>query len=329
MNKQKSIIFFSFALFATFFLVFAKQILPGPKILLIFAHYDDETMIASTLMKLKNLNADIRAIYLTRGEGGKDIRIKDSKYFSSDEKRVNALIIARENDIKLSSSILGSQYHQLSLPDVPLRVPEPGYPNPLGRPSTDGPKFIESGIWNLEVAKNKIKNLIAEWNWKPDFIFTTGRDKGIIHSHHQATYEIVKSLVDARIFSPYLKGAFAAMELQDYPIERFSYRPEILFIDHREKESRFNSTTFLEKGYEIYLAHQSQATSQKSLEELQEIPECLYLIQTLDFKNSFDPLVKVLETHFQIHRFHGEEDWKEFISLPENWKLGGEIFEKK
>jgi LmbE family N-acetylglucosaminyl deacetylase len=310
------------SLLMTLLWVFAKQVIIGPKILLILSHYDDETMIAATLMKLKSMNADIRSIYLTKGEGGKDIRIKDPSYFSSEQKRIHALIVAREIDISKSASLLGAEYFQIGLPDTPLRIPEVGYANPLGRPTTDLNKFLLANIWDMNLAKQKIQALINSWKWNPDYIFTTGNDQNIIHAHHQATYMIVQDLLQSGIFDSNLKGAFAILEGQHYPLTKFPLKNKVLLLDHSEKISIFNSATFIEQGYELYLAHKSQPTSQRSLEELREIPEMIYLIHTDQFSNRFDEFILLMNGHTKMLEFTNSDAWMTFFLDETNWKIG-------
>jgi LmbE family N-acetylglucosaminyl deacetylase len=288
--------------------------------LLILAHYDDETMISSTLLKLSRKGIKTHIIYLTEGEGGKNrLALPDVK--QTEVERQNELIALRSKEIAQSAKVLGFTFDQIKAKDVPLRIPEAGYPNPLGRPTTNVQQFLAAKIWDIPAIKKSIKEIVREKKLRPQIIITLGNDKGVIHAHHQACYQMTKELLKENAFGANVLGVYAILEMQHYPFNQFPLKQRILMVDHTEHVGGLSSETFMQKSYPSYLAHQTQLTSLKQLSTLERISEVLYPMESGNSYYSFAPLEELLGSYYKVRSFSSLEDWKTFTTDDRNWML--------
>lgn len=284
-------------------------------VLLILAHYDDETMISSILTRLQDQGATINAIYLTKGEGGSDVR---GQITTKED-----LIQQREKEMKKAAEILNiKKYHQVDAGDIPLRIPEEGYPNPAGRPTTSGRQFMESGIWDLEDIKLKLRNIVDDNNLAPDLIITLGNDSGVTHAHHQAANHLTQELLDEGAFGKQVKGVYGIVESQWYDVATMPYKSSALYFDVNSSRSKVRTQKHIEKAHEVYQAHVSQGVSKKTLDEISEFPEMLYPMKNPATQKDFGLSFMQEKLGFsRIKIFTTQKDWSGYHLVPEQWKL--------
>lgn len=264
-NDQLFLVFFSIQI-----LFFGCAQLKQPQgqeskeVLVLLAHYDDETILAPILLTLQQQGATINAVYVTEGEGGKDIRALPAD-FETEQARIDHLRLTRAFEMRRVLNYLPMNLEQLNMPDTPLRIPEPGYPNPLGRPSTDGSAFLKKNIWNTSEIIKKLSFLQQQKKWNPHWILTLGNDPGVTHAHHQAVQLIAREWIDQSQQSlPSLKAHIEVLETPNYLLDKFKPRP---------MTAAFKLTPpMIEAMVPIYRSHQSQQLSLRPIEELAPIP---------------------------------------------------------
>lgn len=296
------------------------------RVLLILAHYDDETIASSILSRLQEKNAFIEAIYLTKGEGGSDIRKFSNPAATAAEEALKKteLFAQREREMAKASKILNiSKVYQLDMGDVPLRIPEAGYPNPAGRPSTSLKQFMDAQVWDIGVLKDKIKTLVSTNAIKPDYILTLSDDVGVIHSHHQVANYITNSLNQQRVFGDQVKGVYGMVESQWYDMKRFPFKSSALYYNVRAGRT-INSPDKrqIDNAFKAYRAHVSQSPSKKTLAELEKIPEILYGLPDPRTGKAYDlqEFSKIIDNSI-IRKFANQKDWVEFHKSPVPWQL--------
>lgn len=233
-----------------------------PQALILLAHFDDESMMSRTLYKLKDTH-ELHFIYLTKGEGGSDLRDKSIKGKDLSKIRI------KENDIVMKLVVAKRRYI-IGLPDIPLRVPEEDYPNPLGRPTTDVDLFLASDIWNLTNSIKLVQNIIDNNHISPELVFTLTEDKGVNHAHHQSCERILKELK----FKEKLKTIFGVTEDRYYSVDKLKSRKNAISLNYTNEK-------MLNFVYKIHQAYQSQMLANFTKEELKSSKESVFIIQSL------------------------------------------------
>lgn len=107
------------------------------KILLVFAHPDDETMLGSFLLKWKAAGIPISALYVTGGEGGKKLEVKSSGEQVPLQIPAEELRALRAKEMAKAAKNYGIQdLLQLNESDLALRAQ-------AGVPSRNGTAFLQ------------------------------------------------------------------------------------------------------------------------------------------------------------------------------------------
>lgn len=238
-----------FARFSALLLLFYSISFAGPKksVLLILPHPDDETMIRSVIMRLVEAGDSVSAIYLTRGEGGRD----QSNQISAE------LASTRTAELEHASELYGFKHlYQLKIPDDPLRDPVTQIP------SRDASRFLSpDGPWNDAEIKGEIEK-IADVE-KPEIVITFFPDQPGTHAHHRATAALVDQQYQEHRLGPHVEGVFgfyedpvvsAAKSKLPLATERIEFSPLLLSLPN----GPYKGLAYGEVGTQGALAHTSQ-----------------------------------------------------------------------
>jgi LmbE family N-acetylglucosaminyl deacetylase len=229
-------------------LLFSSVFAHSPKkILLIFAHPDDETMIRSVIMRLVEAGDSVSAVYLTRGEGGRDQANQPSA----------ELAAIRTAELERAGKLYGYKHlYQLKAPDNPLRDPITQIP------SRDASRFLSpDGPWNVAEIKNEIEK-IANIE-KPEVVITFVPDQPETHAHHRATAALVEQEYNEHRLGPDVEGLFGFYEdsivsgaKSKLPLaaERIEFSPLLLSLPN----GPYKGIPYGEVGTKAALAHTSQ-----------------------------------------------------------------------
>ncbi|MDA8792409.1 PIG-L family deacetylase [Bacteriovoracaceae bacterium] len=242
------------------------------ELLIILAHPDDETLIAQYLIELDRSKWEPTIIYLTAGEGGTDRRWEKNQAVLNKRKKLQKTRIL---ELTRSMKILDIQkYFVLNVPDLPHRIPTPGYSNPLGKPTTNLELFFKKvEVWKPENVISLLKKIIHKHKLhSTTHVLTMCDCSGITHAHHQATNYLVKKLIQHKVFKN-LQQAWQFGEGKSYPKEMyFMKRSQVLF---RRRAKEMTSKDFF-KYLQVYQAHQSQGVSSYTREKLLSFSEKIW-----------------------------------------------------
>jgi LmbE family N-acetylglucosaminyl deacetylase len=238
-----------FAHFLALVLFFSSTGFADPKknVLLIFPHPDDETMVRSVIMRLVEAGDTVSAIYLTRGEGGRD----QTNHASAE------LATTRTAELERAGQLYGYKHlYQLKFPDNPLRDPITQIP------SRDVSRFLSpDGPWNVAEIKNEIEK-IADVE-KPEIVITFFPDQPGTHAHHRATAALVDQQYNEHRLGPNVEGVFGFYEdpvasgaKSKLPLaaDRIEFSPLLLSLSNGPYRGR----PYGEVGTKAALAHTSQ-----------------------------------------------------------------------
>jgi LmbE family N-acetylglucosaminyl deacetylase len=161
-----------------------------PRVLLVLAHPDDETMIGPLLMAFKQRQLDVAGIYATRGEGGSVVvEFKDGMVTQRDHPPPEELAALRMEELKNAAQAYGiAQVVELGAPDDPMRDPV------TQKPSHDIDAFLKAGVWDLAALEATIAGFAK--TFEPDLVITMSLDSNN-HIHHQAVRKMTEALYEA------------------------------------------------------------------------------------------------------------------------------------
>lgn len=159
------------------------------KILLVFAHPDDETMMGGTLLRLRELGVEVRAVYATAGEGGKRVVLMKGKPLEERPPSTAWLANVRKGELARALAHFGVKMHELlGQPDAPTRFAD-------GKPAETGTEFLSRGDWDVHAIEHGIVR--AATAFRPDLVITLLPDNKHVHPHHQAIGIITRRLFQA------------------------------------------------------------------------------------------------------------------------------------
>jgi LmbE family N-acetylglucosaminyl deacetylase len=239
----------SFLVFTvTGFTAQAQRAARSPTVLLAFAHGDDETMVGSTIIRFKELGYRVFAFYVTEGEGGKIVQLKNGDLV---QERADPEILraVRKTELIEATRVYGIDgIVQMSESDLPLRDPV------TDQPTRDGTKFLESGVWNTKAIREKLSSFAK--TVQPDYVITMSKDLGT-HGHHKAIRIITERLYDKGQLGRRTKALLAIEEthwVRDGEKEKRGARLEFNSLSRPAGSKR----TYAELAFAAASMHQSQ-----------------------------------------------------------------------
>ncbi len=252
------------------------------KILLVLAHPDDETMIGGFLAYFKELGIEIQAIYLTNGEGGKNI-VETSNDNSSDfvYKSVSKKVLKeiRLKELSKAAKSWGfTKYYLFGMPDIPLR-------DHNGIPSKNLEDFLNSKTWDQKFILKKLQKILNEY--KPDLVFSLNLDE-LSHAHHKATryftQQIICEMVSNNKINDKSISLYAISERTEKPQKKETRSQSFIFNPMRL--SKKSNQSFSELAHKATLNYKSQKVSYLSpfIKNEEVFHICGPLI---DFKSTF------------------------------------------
>ena len=183
------------------------------RILLVFAHPDDETMMGGTLLKLKELGVEVRAVYATAGEGGKRVVLMKGKPIEERAPSTGWLAQVRKGELARALTHFGVKVHELlGQPDAPTRFAD-------GKPAETGTEFLSRGDWDVHAIEHGIVR--AATAFRPDVVITLLPDNKRVHPHHQAIAIITRRLFQAGKLGPTAKQLYGLEETVWYSPDTF------------------------------------------------------------------------------------------------------------
>jgi LmbE family N-acetylglucosaminyl deacetylase len=222
-----------------------------PRVLLILAHPDDETMAGATLGRLKERGAEVSALYATRGEGGKWVRVREGKPVEEDAQR-EPLAAQRRRELEAAARHFGiTRLALLDHPDDPFDDPA------TGQPTRDVQRFLQSGVWRLDELRAAISKLAVEA--RPDVVLTLRADCPAVHAHHQVIARIALELFLAGRLGP-ARQIYGISEVEWYPAASLPPQARALEVPTAAFSSKLGATyaAFAQAGARH---HRSQLTA--------------------------------------------------------------------
>lgn len=161
------------------------------KILLVFAHPDDETLMGSTLIKLLDQKANVKALYATEGEGGRVfIAMKNGQPTFKSLSPVEMKKIRTAELAKALPMFGVTLFDFFFFPDEPFR-------DEKGTVSKKLDEFLKRGIWNEKKLLKRIEEEIQSFN--PHTVITLSLDENI-HAHHKAVRWATQKVIESKKF---------------------------------------------------------------------------------------------------------------------------------
>ena len=235
----------------------------APRVLLLLAHPDDETMLGGTLIHLREIGAEIFAMYMTDGEGGKIAVYKKDGTFTMVSVSPEKLKEIRHDELKKADDRFGFEdYQLLGQPDQPLRDPV------TQKPSHDAQSFMKSKIWDINLIKKKITSYAEKV--KPDLIVTMSLDSSV-HAHHKTVRMIAQELFNAHALGP-AKSLFAIEET--HWVLDGTKEPRG-WIYEFNLDAKYKDKTYADAAFYAASAHESQQPGHTGPLHHKEILYCI------------------------------------------------------
>jgi LmbE family N-acetylglucosaminyl deacetylase len=246
-----------------FFLIYIIQIFCIPKVLIIQAHPDDESLLSGTLYKIAHdLQGIVDSIVITNGEGGYDTGIIGEWIYH--KKLTNETIgraflpkIRKEEMIKAANILNFRNVYFLEEIDVGFTL------------DVD---IVLKKWWNVSYIKDRIKTIIQRENYDIIFCFLPVSDT---HGEHKAAsvigLEIVKEMLNYFNSSkvPIILGASATkngyIPLSNYPITKAPESAQFFFDLKTPIKSLHNNLNYAIIVAWGITAHKSQGELQMRL----------------------------------------------------------------
>jgi LmbE family N-acetylglucosaminyl deacetylase len=227
-------------------------------VLVVIAHPDDETMFGGVLGYIKEHDADVRLVCVTRGEGG----------HRSDVSGDLGLIELRPKELEKAAELYGiKELIFLNEPDLPLRDAK------TGLPTRHASIFLQSGAWNVHQIKDRVESFAEKFN--PQIVITLLPHHPALHAHHKLTGRLIMEMQKEGRLGDRLEAIYATSEVHWYPAGTFAPQAgQINFPVMRKSEKL--GMTYAEFQHNGALAHASQSVSEAGIFKEDEVLVPLY-----------------------------------------------------
>ncbi len=240
------------------FQIFAQT--QGPKLLIITAHPDDETMFPATVFKITHeLGGMADLVLVTDGSGGYNGLLASTYYgknLTDSTTGRTYLPLIRKKEIMCSAEIMGLRnlYYLDQIDDYYQLDPKP---------------FIDGKRWDIAYCNKKLDEILAKQTY--DFIFCLVPDAGQ-HAHHKtATLLALRAAQRAKNKPIVLAGrainknyTFNFDQLEGYPETKISPNAPISYFDRSYAFGESNKHSYMIVADWVKACHKSQSGDMNS-----------------------------------------------------------------
>jgi LmbE family N-acetylglucosaminyl deacetylase len=239
-------------LLLTQFLVFAQS----PRVLIVTAHPDDETMFPVTIFKITHeLKGSADLALITDASGGYNGLVASSYYGMNLVDSVvgrKHLPLIRKKEILASGEVLGiGNFFFLDQPD--------DYYNRNEKP------YLTGKNWDIEYVNRRLDGILAKGNY--DFVFCLLPHEGQ-HAHHKtASISAIRAIQRMQGKRPIVLGAqaqdkssdFKFSQLNGYPETKVSPAAPLFQLDRSRQFGEDNKHSYMIVADWVKAAHKSQS----------------------------------------------------------------------
>jgi len=216
-----------FQLLFTIFKVNAQNVAPGPHVLVVISHPDDESTFSVTLYKIaKEQHGKVDLFVITNGEAGYKYSTLAEKYYHVDltDKKAGTTNLPRirKKELRNAGNILGvSHYYFEDQPDAHYGLDEK---EPLDT------------SWNVPLIKRNLNHLLLKEHY--DFVFCLLPDADTHGEHKAATLLALSAIAGLPVNNrPIILAAITRNKIE--PIFRFSQ-----YKDYKETQMLTDTPLF-------------------------------------------------------------------------------------
>lgn len=228
----------------------------SPRILIVTAHPDDETMFPVTVFKVTHeLKGSADLALLTDASGGYNGMVASSYYGMNLLDSVigrKHLPLIRKKEMLASGEILGiGNFFFLDQPD--------DYYNRNEKP------YLSGKNWDIEFVNRRLDKILAKGNY--DFVFCLLPHEGQ-HAHHKtASISAIRAVQRMKGKKPIVLGAqaqnrksdFKFVALDEYPETKISPSAPIFYFDRSAHFGEDNKHSYMIVADWVKAAHKSQS----------------------------------------------------------------------